>query len=56
MESKIRELSQDPRIYERIRASIAPNVWGMEDVKMGLASLLFGGSTKIFPGDQPSPP
>ncbi len=49
-EARIRALSTDPRIYERLVASISPNVWEMEDVKKGLMCQLFGGSCKNFPG------
>ena len=31
-------------------ASIAPNVWEMDDIKKGLMVQLFGGSCKNFPG------
>ena len=35
-EARIRALAADPRIYDRLVASMAPNVWEMEDVKKGL--------------------
>ncbi len=44
------QLSQDPRLYERLVASLAPNIFGMEDVKKGLLCQLFGGCGKSFPG------
>ena len=49
-EERIRALAADPRIYDRLVASMAPNVWEMEDVKKGLMCQLFGGSCKVFPG------
>ena len=49
-EARIRALAADPRIYERLVASIAPNVWEMDDIKKGLMVQLFGGSCKNFPG------
>jgi len=49
-EEAILELSRDPRLYERLVASIAPNIWEMDDVKRGLLCLLFGGMSKVFPG------
>ena len=49
-EAELRALSQDPRLYERLVASFAPNIWEMDDVKKGLLSLLFGGMSKAFPG------
>merc|ERR1719361_3186482 len=39
-------LSKDERIGERIIASIAPSVFGHEDIKRGLALALFGGCSK----------
>merc|ERR1719187_3069463 len=39
-------LSKDERIGERIIASIAPSVFGHEDIKRGLALSLFGGVAK----------
>lgn len=47
-ELRIRELSRDPRIYERLAASIAPSIWGMDDVKKGVLCQLFGGTRKDF--------
>ncbi|GIL62005.1 hypothetical protein Vafri_16331 [Volvox africanus] len=50
VEGKIKELSRDPRLVERLIASLAPNIWEMEDIKKGVLCLLFGGTPKIFPG------
>ncbi|KAK4529942.1 hypothetical protein CCYA_CCYA03G0799 [Cyanidiococcus yangmingshanensis] len=47
-EARIRELARDPRIYERLAASIAPSIWGMDDVKKGVLCQLFGGTRKDF--------
>eukprot|EP00798_Chlamydomonas_sp_ICE-L_P007906 gene7906-1118_t len=49
-EKQIRTLAEDPRLYERMVASMAPNIWEMDDIKKGLLCQLFGGSTKTFPG------
>ena len=37
-------MGNDPNIYERLVASLAPSVWEMEDVKKGLLCQLFGGT------------
>merc|ERR1719273_2458931 len=47
----ILQLSKDERIGERIIASIAPSVYGHDDIKRGLALALFGGCSKN-PGDK----
>ncbi|XP_005992593.3 DNA replication licensing factor MCM2 [Latimeria chalumnae] len=39
-------LSKDERIGERIFASIAPSIYGHEDIKRGIALALFGGEAK----------
>lgn len=43
---KIRELSNDPQIGERIIRSIAPSIFGHRHVKTGVALSLFGGCHK----------
>ncbi|MCS7094072.1 MAG: minichromosome maintenance protein MCM [Candidatus Aenigmarchaeota archaeon] len=42
-EKKIFELAKDPQIYDKIVASIAPSIFGLEDVKLAIALQLFGG-------------
>ncbi len=48
-ERRIRELARQPNIRERIIKSIAPSIYGMEDVKEAIACLLFGGVPKVYP-------
>ncbi|MGC9309220.1 MAG: minichromosome maintenance protein MCM [Candidatus Nanoarchaeia archaeon] len=45
-EREIKELAADPNIIKRIVKSIAPSIWGHEEVKMALAMQLFGGVKK----------
>ncbi len=44
--TEIRVLSKDPRIAERIFASVAPSIYGHSDIKRALALALFGGQAK----------
>lgn len=46
---KILELAEDERIYERIVGSIAPSIYGYEDIKLAIALQLFGGVPKRLP-------
>ncbi len=45
-EEKIKELAKDPFIYEKIRNSIAPSIYGYDNIKKAIALLLFGGVAK----------
>jgi replicative DNA helicase Mcm len=47
--SKIEQLSKDPRIYEKFRDSIAPSIYGHEDIKGALVLQLMGGVRKETP-------
>ncbi|KAI8871558.1 MCM-domain-containing protein [Ramicandelaber brevisporus] len=44
--NELTELSVDPHIYERLAASISPEIFGHEDVKKALLLLLVGAPTK----------
>jgi|Deesub1362B_J571_1020462.scaffolds.fasta_scaffold00841_6 replicative DNA helicase Mcm len=46
---KILELSDNPEIFSKIVKSIAPAIYGHEDVKMAVALQLFGGVPKKLP-------
>lgn len=48
-EELFRRLAAAPDVHARIAASIAPSIFGFEDVKKALACLLFGGSRKRLP-------
>jgi len=48
-EEKIREVAKDPNIVEKIVKSIAPSIYGMEEVKEAIAYMLFGGIPKVMP-------
>lgn len=42
-EKKIKKLAKDPDIFEKIIGSMAPAMYGMEDVKLAIVLQLFGG-------------
>ncbi|MBW3583908.1 MAG: minichromosome maintenance protein MCM [Euryarchaeota archaeon] len=48
-EDEILALSQDPLIYDKMRGSFAPTIWGMKEVKDALILALFGGVGKEYP-------
>lgn len=48
-EDEIRALSRDPMIYRMITHSVAPTIYGSEDVKQAIALQLFGGIAKEMP-------
>ena len=45
---RLREMADRPDIYDLLRQSLAPSVFGMESAKDGLLTLLFGGTAKQF--------
>lgn len=47
-EDQILTLSEDPRIYERLRASFAPTIYGLDMEKDALILSLFGGVEKTY--------
>ena len=46
-EESIKELSKEPGIYEKLTNSIAPSIYGHENIKLALALQLMGGVRKI---------
>ena len=46
-EELFRRLASSSNIYERIARSIAPSIYGSEDIKKAVACLLFGGEIFI---------
>ncbi|KNC79439.1 hypothetical protein SARC_08170 [Sphaeroforma arctica JP610] len=48
-EKQMSELSKDPELYEKITQSLAPEIYGSEDIKKSITCLLFGGSRKELP-------
>jgi len=48
-EKEILKISKDPEIYEKMRASIAPTIYGMAVEKEALVLQLFGGLAKDMP-------
>jgi len=43
-EKRIRELANDPKIYDKIVASIAPSIYGLNEIKEAIALQLLGGT------------
>ncbi|RKP39571.1 MCM2/3/5 family-domain-containing protein [Dimargaris cristalligena] len=48
-EQEFINMSRQPDFYETFTRSIAPSIYGNEDIKRAIACLLFGGSKKILP-------
>ena len=46
-EKEILEVSKDPRIYQRLVSSVAPSIYGHEDIKAALILQLMGGVQKV---------
>jgi DNA replicative helicase MCM subunit Mcm2 (Cdc46/Mcm family) len=47
-EEEFRRFAKSPDVYETIAKSIAPSIYGFNDVKKAIACLLFGGSRKRY--------
>jgi replicative DNA helicase Mcm len=46
-ERQIRELAVDPNLFKRLSASVAPSVYGYDEIKQSILLQLFGGVKKI---------
>ena len=47
-EEAFRRLAASPDIYDTVSKSIAPSIFGSDDIKKAIACLLFGGSRKRY--------
>jgi len=47
-EETFRKLAASPDCYERIARSIAPSIYGADDIKKAIACLLFAGKVNLF--------
>ncbi len=53
-EKQILELAKDPKIFDRIYKSIAPGIYGHDEVKQAVTLQMFGGTkNKKLPGGEP---
>lgn len=48
-EEEFRRLSRSDNVYNQIARSIAPSIYGCDDIKKSVSCLLFGGSRKRLP-------
>jgi len=46
-EKRIMELAEDPELFRKLRESIAPSIWGYEEIKEALVLQMFGGVRKV---------
>lgn len=47
-ERRIKELAKDPKIFEKISKSIAPSIYGYDEIKQAVSLQLFGGTAGKF--------
>lgn len=50
--SELKQLAQNPDIYELLTQSLAPSIWELDDVKKGVLTMLFGGNHRRVKKEQ----
>jgi len=50
-ERQIQELAADPELFKKLRDSIAPSIWGYEEIKEALVLQMFSGIRKVSKAD-----
>ena len=50
--NEVNKISKDQKIYDKLSRSIAPEIYGLEDVKKAMLLLLISGVTKVSKSDQ----
>ena len=48
-ERQIEELAADPELFNKLRNSIAPSIWGYDEIKEALVLQIFSGVRKVSP-------
>ncbi|VVB78583.1 Minichromosome maintenance protein MCM [uncultured archaeon] len=46
-ERQIIEISTDPELFKKLRESVAPSIWGYDEIKEALVLQMFGGVRKV---------
>lgn len=48
-ERKIKDFASDPQIYEKLVASVAPSIYGFNEIKESIVLQMFGGLVHVLP-------
>ncbi len=48
-ERQILELAADPKLFEKLSESVAPSIWGYDEIKKSLVLQMFSGVRKVSP-------
>ena len=48
-EKEVKELSKDPKLFNKLVETIAPSIYGYKEIKASLLLQLFGGGRKVLP-------